>query len=80
LGRMPDARNMVTGRELATGRIEQAAPLMVDSPVLLIEGQKIRFPARFVVKFCGVIESQVPVGYEDEGGFHYGAELAFSSF
>ena len=49
--------------------------MLAENPALLIEGHNVGLPVRLVVRFCGAIESQVPVGYEDEGGFHYGAEV-----
>jgi len=49
---------------------------MVDSNTLRMAGHKVGLPVRIVVKFCSVIESQVPIGYEDDGGFHHGVNLA----
>ena len=67
---------MVTGKELTAGYVDQTMPLTVDSDTMRIAGHKVRLPVRIVAKWCGVMESQVPVGYEDEGGFHYGADMA----
>ena len=44
--------------------------------VLEIEGRGVRFLARIVTKMCEAITSGVPVGYEDETGFHYGVAEA----
>ncbi len=33
---------------------------------------KAVFPVRIIGKVCAAIASRVPVGYEDEAGFHYG--------
>ncbi len=68
--------NMITGKELTTGHVGQTMPLPSDGNIMRIAGHKVGLPVRIVAKFCGVIESQVPIGYEDEGGFHYGANLA----
>ncbi len=51
-------------------------PLTVDGNTLRNAGHKVGLPVRIVARLGGVIESQVPIGYEDEGGFHYGANLA----
>jgi len=67
---------MVTGKELATGNDDQAMPLAVDSNFGRIAGHKDRVLVRLVAKLSGAMKSRVPLGYEDEGGFHYGADLA----
>ena len=51
-------------------------PLKVDRDTMRIAGHKVRSSVCIIAKLCGVMESQVPIGYEDEGGFHYGADLA----
>ena len=71
---------MVTGKELATGNTDRAMPLTVDGNTMQIEGHKAGSPVRIIAMLCGVMETRVPVGYEDEGGFHYGADLPVSSF
>src|SRR5208282_955197 len=71
-----DPRNMVTGNGLTAGHVDRTMPLTVDSNTMPIAGQKVGLPVRIVVKLCGVVESQVPIGFEDEGGFHYGADMA----
>ena len=67
---------MGTGKALATGNADRAMPLSVDSGTMQIEGHKAGLPLRIIAMLCGVMEIRVPVGYEDEGGFHYGADLA----
>jgi hypothetical protein len=74
--RITDTHNMVTGKELATGRVDRATPLVPDSKSMQVEGHKVGSPVRIIAKLCGVMKSKVPVGYEDEGGFHFGADLA----
>jgi hypothetical protein len=66
---------MVTGNGLTTGRVDRTMPLMVDSNTLRMAGHKVGLLVRIVVKFCSAFESRVPIGYEDDGGFHYGANL-----
>ncbi|MGD0744061.1 MAG: hypothetical protein ABSA45_02805 [Verrucomicrobiota bacterium] len=73
-------RNMVTGKELATGCVDQTMPPTPDSNIVRKAGHRSGLPVRIVTKMCGAMESQVPVGYEDEGGFHYGAEMARGFF
>jgi len=67
---------MLAGKELATECVDQKMPLAVDSNTMRIAGHKVGLPVRLVAKLRGVIESQMPVGYEDEGGFHHGVNLA----
>jgi hypothetical protein len=71
---------MVTGKELATGNVDRAMPLTVDGNTMRIAGHKDGVPVGVIAMLCGVMESRVPVGYEDEDGFHYGANLADSFF
>ena len=33
-----------------------------------------RFPVRIITKWCAAIRSHMPVGYQDETGFHFGAK------
>ena len=67
---------MVTGKELATGNDDQAMPLAGDSHFGRITEHKDSVLVRLVAKLSRVMKSRVPLGYEDEGGFHYGADLA----
>ncbi len=67
---------MVTGKELATGQFDQTTSLTADSNIVRIAGHKVSVPVRIIAKLCGVMETRVPVGYEDEGGFHYGLDMA----
>ena len=36
-----------------------------------IAWHEVRFPVRIIAKLRAAIETRVPVGYEDETGFHY---------
>ena len=69
-------RNMVTGKELAASGAEQERPLSLKDEHLQSSGCQVGFSARMVARLCDVIASRVPSGYEDEYGFHYGADLA----
>jgi len=71
---------MVIGKELATGNDDRATPSAVDGNIRWIAGQKGPAPVRIVAKLYGVVKSKVPVGYEDEDGFHFGANLAGQFF
>lgn len=41
-----------------------------------IEWRGVRFLVRIITKVCAAITSRMPVGYEDEPGFHYGVAEA----
>jgi hypothetical protein len=71
-----DSHNMVTGKELGTGHVDPTTTLPSGGNIIRIAGHKVGLPVCIVTRLCGAIESQVPIGYEDEGGFHYGANLA----
>jgi len=71
-----DLHNMVTGKELTAGYVDRTMPLTVDGNTMRIAGHKAGVSVRITAKLCSLIESQVPVGYEDEGGFHYGTDMA----
>jgi len=67
---------MVTGKELAAGRADQERPLSLEDNHRQFAGRQVAFPVHMVAKLCDAIASRVPFGYEDENGFHYGADLA----
>ena len=71
---------MVTGNGLTTERVDRTLPVTMDCGTGEIPGHKVGLPVRVIVKLFGVIESHAPVGYEDKGGFHYGANLAGGFF
>jgi len=68
--------NMVTGKELTTGTADRATPAAGDKSGRQIEGHRVGFPVWFAAKLSGMMESKAPLGYEDESGFHWGADLA----
>ena len=67
---------MVAGKELATGDADRGMPLIVARNTRQMGRHQVGFPLRGIVKWLGLMETRVPVGYEDEDGFHYGADLA----
>ena len=71
---------MVAGKQLARGRVEQTTPVPSDGDRTRMAGRRGGFPIRDIAKLCSVVESRVPIGYEDESGFHYGANLSDSFF
>ncbi len=50
--------------------------LPFESNALEIEWRGVGFLVRIITKMCEAITSGVPVGYEDETGFHYGVAEA----
>ena len=61
---------MIAGSQLAKRHVEQTAPSSSASS-LRIAWHKVRFSVGIVTKLRAAIEARVPVGYEDETGFHY---------
>jgi hypothetical protein len=66
---------MVSGKELAAGSVEQTGPLSSDGNIMRTVGRGIGFPGWVAAKLCRLMESRAPVGYEDKGGFLYGADV-----
>jgi hypothetical protein len=61
---------MVAGTQLAECYVEQTMPSS-SAGSLRIAWHAVRFPVRIIAKLRAAIETRVPVGYEDETGFHY---------
>jgi len=61
---------MVGGSQLAKRCVEQTMP-SVSARTLRMAWPRVGFPARIVEKLRAALERWVPVGYEDETGFHY---------
>jgi hypothetical protein len=68
--------NMITDKESVAEGADQTMPRSVDGNNERMAADGGRVPVLIIAKLCGVIESQTPIGYEDEKGFHYGADLA----
>jgi hypothetical protein len=61
---------MVTGTQLAERQVEQTMSSSC-AYTLRIAWHEVSFPVRIIAKLRAAIEARVPVGYEDETGFHY---------
>jgi hypothetical protein len=71
---------MIAGSQLAERHVEQTMPSSSASNPLRIAWHEVRFPVRIIAKLRAAIEARVPVGYEDETGFHYGADATDGGF
>ena len=67
---------MVTGNELGTGKADEGSPVPVESVHERGAGLGAGVLVRGVVKLRDAIRSRVPIGYQDDEGFHYGTSLA----
>ena len=65
---------MVTGNEIVAGNSDRTVPQAVESNLVRMTRHGVGIPGRIMVKLRRVFETRVPVGYEDEDGFHYGAD------
>jgi len=63
---------MITVIQLADERVEAMMPLAMGPSAIEVKWHDVRFPVRIAAKLYSAIESRIPVGYEDETGFHYG--------
>jgi hypothetical protein len=61
---------MIAGNQLAERHVEQTPPAPTAGN-LRIAWYEVRFPVRIMQQLQAAIETRVPVGYEDETGFHY---------
>ena len=66
---------MVTSIRLATEWAPKALPLPLDHQSGRVAWYKIGSPLRIIAVLRATVEARVPVGYEDEAGFHYGADI-----
>jgi hypothetical protein len=62
---------MIAGTQLAGQRIAKAAPLPSNCNHNQVAWHKVGSPARIIATLRAAIKARVPVGYEDETGFHY---------
>jgi hypothetical protein len=65
--------NIFHKRRTASGTTKA---LPCESNAIELEWREVRFPVRIITKVCEAIASRMPVGYEDETGFHYGVAEA----
>jgi len=70
---------MIVGSQLAERQVERTISSSSAS-TLRIAWQKVSFPVRVIAKLRAAIETRVPVGYEDETGFHYSLKASDWSF
>ena len=71
-----DICNVIATNWLAKRCLEQSMALPSDGNVCGTTGHKVEGSVRIIMKLRASIEARVPVGYEDENGFHYGADAA----
>jgi hypothetical protein len=61
---------MIAGSQLAERHVEKT--MSSSSAITLqVARYEVSFPVRIIAKLRAAIEARVPVGYEDETGFHY---------
>jgi hypothetical protein len=66
---------MIAGTQLAERRMEKTTPLPLACNDNQIAWHEVGSPARIIALLRTSIKSHVPVGYEDESGFHYGVDV-----
>jgi hypothetical protein len=71
-----DARDMVTSTRLATRGGVGSLPLPLERKGDRIAWYQAGSPVRIIAILRASLEAQVPVGYEDDSGFHYGADAS----
>jgi hypothetical protein len=71
-----DICNVIATKWLAKRCLERTMGLPSDGNSFETAGPKLDSPVRIIMKLRATIEARVPVGYEDENGFHYGAGTA----
>jgi len=71
-----DNHIMVTGTELAGKPSAEAVPPTLDRHDGSGAWYRISSPMQLIATLRASIRARVPVGYEDESGFHYGAEAS----
>ena len=67
---------MINGIQLGDERLESVMPFSLGPSAVEVKWQEARFPVRIVARLIDAIESRIPVGYEDETGFHYGVKAS----
>ena len=66
---------MIADSQLAKRDVEQT--MSSSSAITLqIAWHEVSFPVRIIAKLRAAIEARVPVGYEDETGFHYSLKVS----
>jgi hypothetical protein len=70
-----DARNMIVGTQLAGQQAGKVVSLPLGRNNSGIAWHEVGSPVRIVALLRATMKAQVPVGYEDETGFHYGTDM-----
>ena len=65
---------MIAGTQLANRPTNPMAPLPVSLDEVGINRCAVGLPVRIFDRLCATIEARVPLGFEDEAGFHFGAD------
>jgi len=60
--------------QLAEHYVQSTMPLPSAGETVRTARRKAGFSVRIISKWRGAIASRVPVGYENETGFHYGSD------
>jgi hypothetical protein len=72
--------NVIAANWLAKRCLERTMALPSSGSVLQTRVPEVGPAIQIIKKLRATLESRVPVGYEDETGFHYGADVTDCSF
>ena len=65
-------RYVISGYQLQFKDAPLDEPPGREEPGVPLESKELRFLSRMIAGLRAMMNHQVPVGYEDETGFHYG--------
>ena len=71
-----DTCNVIATKWLAKKCLERTMALPSGGDGLQSAGPEAGSAVQIITKLRSTIEARVPVGYEDENGFHFGADAA----
>ncbi|MGO8839076.1 MAG: hypothetical protein ACLQAH_06345 [Limisphaerales bacterium] len=71
---------MIAGTELANRANSHGVSLPMNRNAVRMAWQAVGSPVRIIALLRATIQTWVPLGYEDESGFHYGADVTDWSF
>ena len=74
-----DTCNVIAANWLAKRCLERTMALASNGDTRRTTGHEVGSSVRIVTKLRATLEARVPVGYEDETGFHYGADATDKS-
>ena len=69
---------MTTASHTTAAVVETNVPAPLHAHLEDVSSRYIRFTARIKVIFSSFFDRQVPLGYEDQTGFHYGEKPTLS--